>query len=61
MIDVNEAAALMKWIQQWKITYSENPSIDECFTWFEWQFKNKELSEKDKVSIRTILDFNLED
>ena len=61
MIDVNEAAALAKWIQQWKKTYSENPSIDECFTWFEWQFKKKELSKNEKISIRTILDFNSED
>ena len=60
MIDVNEAAALAKWIQEWKKTYSENPTIDECFTWFEWQFKNKELSKIDKVSIKTILDFNSE-
>ena len=61
MIDVNEAAALAKWIQQWKKTYSENPTLDECFTWFEWQFKNKNLSNNDKKSIQTILDFNSEE
>ena len=61
MIDAKKAAALGKWIQEWKKTYAESPSIDECFTWFEWQFKNKNLSNNDKKSIQTILDFNSEE
>ena len=58
MIDTKKATALGKWIQQWKKTYSESPSLNECLTWFEWQFENKELSKKDKESIKTILKFN---
>ena len=61
MIEIKEAEALGKWIQQWKKTYSENPTLDECFTWFEWQFKNKNLSKNEKESIKLILEFNTKD
>ena len=58
MINVEETAALDKWIKEWKKTYSESPSLDECCTWFEWQFKNKYLSESDKKTIKAILVWN---
>ena len=58
MLDHRKAAALVKWIQQWEKTYSESPSLNECLTWFEWKFKKKELSKKEKESIETILKFN---
>ena len=60
MIDAKKAAALGKWIQEWKKTYAESPSIDECFTWYEWQFKSKSLSKNEKESIKIILNFNSE-
>ena len=61
MINIEEAEALGKWIQEWKKTYSESPTLDECFTWFEWKFKNKDLSKNDKKSIKTFLEFNSEE
>ena len=61
MIDDKKAAALGKWIQQWKRTYKENPSLDECVTWFEWRFMNKNLSKNDEESIKIILKFNSEE
>tara|TARA_B100000965_G_scaffold6553_1_gene5161 strand:- start:687 stop:869 length:183 start_codon:yes stop_codon:yes gene_type:complete len=60
MIDIEKANDLTKWIQQWKKTYEENPSLEECFTWFEWRFKTKELSTIDKNYIRNILNYNSE-
>tara|TARA_B100000945_G_C20211402_1_gene516217 strand:+ start:611 stop:796 length:186 start_codon:yes stop_codon:yes gene_type:complete len=61
MIDIEEAASLAKWIQQWKKTYGENPKIEECVVWFEWKFKDKELSKSDKSSIKSILNLNSEE
>tara|TARA_Y100000589_G_C27130353_1_gene620324 strand:- start:474 stop:668 length:195 start_codon:yes stop_codon:yes gene_type:complete len=61
MINIQEAEALSKWIHKWKKTYAENPSLEECFTWFEWQFKNKDLSNNERKSIKKILEFNSED
>ena len=60
MINTEEAYALAKWIQNWKITYKENPNLNECITWFEWKYKDKELSSSDKISISTILRYNSE-
>ena len=61
MINIEEAAALGKWIQEWKKTYLECPTLDECFTWFEWKFKDKDLSKDDKKSIEIILEYNSEE
>ena len=61
MIDDKKAAALGKWIQQWKRTYKENPSLEECVTWFEWRFMNKNISKNDEESIKIILKFNSEE
>ncbi len=58
MINSLEAQALAKWIKQWTKTYSEEPTLEECCTWFEWQFKDKNLSEKDIEFIKNILDLN---
>jgi len=60
MINTDEVYALAKWIQNWKNTYKENPSINECITWFEWKFEDKELSPGDKNEIETILRCNSE-
>ena len=60
MLKTEEAYALAKWIQNWKTTYQDNPKLNECFTWFEWKFKEKELSPSDKSSIATILRYNSE-
>ena len=44
MLNTDEANALAKWIQNWKKTYNENPKLNECITWFEWKYEDKELS-----------------
>ena len=61
MINTDEAHALTKWIQNWKKTYKENPKLNECITWFEWKYEDKELSPRDKSSIATILRYNSEE
>ena len=61
MLDIDKANSLGKWIQNWKITYGENPKLNECITWFEWKYEDKELSLDDKSSIATILKFNSEE
>ena len=43
MLNTDEANALAKWIQNWKTTYNENPKLNECITWFEWKYEDKEL------------------
>ena len=58
MLDTDEAYSLSKWIQNWKKTYGENPKLNECITWFEWKYEDKELSQSDKSSIATILNYN---
>jgi len=60
MLNNDEAYALTKWIQDWKITYKANPNLNECITWFEWKFEDKVLSLSDKSSIATILRYNSE-
>ena len=60
MLNINEVYELIKWIQNWKKTYKENPNLNECITWFEWEYKNRELSPSDKISIETILKCNSE-
>ena len=61
MLSAEEAHSLAKWIQNWKKTYRENPKINECITWSEWKYKNKQLSKSDKNSIKTILGYNSEE
>ena len=61
MLDIDKANSLGKWIQNWKKTYGENPKLNECITWFEWKYEDKELSQSDKTSIATILEFNSEE
>tara|TARA_Y100000766_G_C18450972_1_gene385930 strand:- start:348 stop:530 length:183 start_codon:yes stop_codon:yes gene_type:complete len=60
MLNINEVYELIKWIQNWKKTYKENPNLNECITWFEWEYENRELSPSDKISIETILKYNSE-
>ena len=61
MLNTDEAKALAKWIQNWKNTYKENPTLNECITWFEWKYEDKELSPSDKSSISKILKYNSEE
>ena len=61
MLDIDKANSLGKWIQNWKKTYGENPKLNECITWFEWKYENKEISLGYKSSIATILKFNSEE
>ena len=61
MLNTEEANGLANWIQNWKKTYKENPKLNECITWFEWKYKDRELSSSDKSSIATILRYNSED
>ena len=61
MLNTDEAFALAKWIQNWKKTYKKNPKLNECITWFEWKYEDKDLSPSDKSSISTILKYNSEE
>tara|TARA_B100001287_G_scaffold193338_1_gene163457 strand:- start:381 stop:563 length:183 start_codon:yes stop_codon:yes gene_type:complete len=60
MFDSEQALALTKWINQWKNTYGERPSLEECITWIEWKFDDKINSEKEKIKIETILNFSID-
>ena len=42
MLNTDEASALANWIQIWKKTYKENPKLNECITWFEWKYQDRE-------------------
>ena len=61
MLNTDEANGLAKWIQNWKKTYKENPKLNECIAWFEWKYKDRELTSSDKSSIATILRYNSEE
>ena len=58
MFDSDKAQALTRWINEWKNTYGETPSIEECITWIEWKFENKRISNKEKVKIKKFLNFS---
>jgi len=58
MFDSDKVLALTKWIKEWKNTYGETPSIDECITWIEWKFEENRLSENEKIKIEKILNFS---
>ena len=57
MFDTEKAIALSRWIKEWKNTYGESPSIEECITWIEWKFEENEISENEKIKIQTLLNF----
>tara|TARA_Y100001968_G_scaffold215704_1_gene198432 strand:+ start:361 stop:546 length:186 start_codon:yes stop_codon:yes gene_type:complete len=61
MLKTDQVHALAKWIQNWKKTYKDNPNLNECITWFEWKYEDKELSLSDKSLISTILRNNSEE
>ena len=61
MLNTDEASELANWIQNWKKTYKENPKLNECITWFEWKYQDRELTSSDKSSIATILRYNSEE
>ena len=61
MLNTDEVHALAKWIQEWKKTYKDNPNLNECITWFEWKYEEKELSLSDKTLISIILRNNYEE
>ena len=61
MLNTDEALTLAKWILNWKKTYKENPKLNECITWLEWKYKDKEISLSDKSSIATILRYYSEE
>ena len=61
MLDIDKANSLGKWIQNWKKTYKENPKLNECITWFEWKYPDREFTSNDKSSIATILRYNSEE
>ena len=58
MFDSDKALALTRWINEWKNTYGEPPSIEECITWIEWKFEVNRISEKEKTKIESILNFS---
>ena len=59
MLTTEAVISLSKWIHEWKKTYGEKPSLDECITWVEWKFSNCAISQKDKNSIEVILESNI--
>ena len=58
MFDTEKAIALSRWIKEWKNTYGESPSIEECITWIEWKFEDNILSDEEKIKIKTLLNFS---
>ena len=58
MFDSDKALALTRWINEWKNTYGEIPSIQECITWIEWKFEDNRISETEKLKIEKILNFS---
>ena len=57
MFDSDKALSLTRWINEWKNTYGENPSMQECITWIEWKFEDNRISNEEKIKIKKILDF----
>ena len=49
---------LTTWIKNWKNTYGEKPSLEECVTWVEWNFEDSSVSESVKQSIQEVLSCN---
>ena len=41
-------------------TYNENSKLNECITWFEWKYEDRELTSSDKSLIATILTYDSE-
>ena len=58
MFDSDKVLALTRWINEWKNTYGETPSIEECITWIEWKFEDKRISDIEKIKIEKILKFS---
>jgi len=58
MLSTEKVIALTRWIKNWKNTYGENPSLEECVTWVEWNFEDKSVSEGVKKSIKEVLSCN---
>ena len=61
MLKTDEVSALANWIQNGEKTYDDNPKLNECITWFEWKYQDRELTLSDRSSIATILRYNSED
>ena len=40
MLTTEKVIALTTWIKNWKNTYGEKPTLEECITWFEWNFED---------------------
>ena len=57
MFDSEKALALTRWINEWKNTYGETPSIEECITWIEWKFEDNKITNEEKIKIEKILTF----
>ena len=55
MINNDEALALNKWINEWKKTYGENPTFEECLSWINWKFERSFVSNSDLESIKVVL------
>ena len=52
MLNTDEASALANWLQNWKKTYKENPKLNECFTWFEWNTKIENLPQVTRLQLQ---------
>ena len=59
MLTTEKVIALIRWIKNWRKTYGENPTLDECVTWVEWQFECTSISKSEKKSIQQVLSSNL--
>ena len=58
MLTTEKVIALTTWIKNWKSTYGEKPSLEECVTWVEWNFEDSSVSESLKQSIQEVLSCN---
>ena len=55
MLTTEKVIALTTWIKNWKNTYGEKPTLEECVTWVEWNFEDSTVSESVKQSIQEVL------
>ncbi len=58
MLTTEKIIFLTKWINNWKRTYGEDPTLEECITCLEWKFKDSSISQKEKESILEVISHN---
>jgi len=58
MLTTEKIISLTKWINNWKKTYGEKPTLEECITWLEWKFRDSSISQSEKETILEVISCN---